>query len=284
MQQAHRQRQFQMVDVFAEQALHGNPLPVVVDSDGLDGEDMLRITRWMNQSETTFLLPPSNPAADYQVRIFTLERELPFAGHPTLGSCFVWLQQGGQAKDPGRIVQQCEGGLIPIRRRGEQLAFAAPPLVRSGPVDDDKIDEVASVLRIARNDIVDIQWADNGPGWIGVLLASADAVLGLEPATSHEARIDIGVVGPYPQGQEFAFELRAFFTDHKHALREDPVTGSLNASIAQWLIQSQRARPPYTARQGTCLERSGRIHVSRQDGAVWIGGRVTSLIEGVCSF
>lgn len=276
-------RRFQMVDVFTERPLFGNPLPVVVDCDGLSGEDMLRITRWMNQSETTFLLPPSNPGADYRVRIFTLERELPFAGHPTLGTCYVWLQHGGRPLKPGQIVQECGAGLIPIRRQGEQLAFAAPPLQRSGPVEAGKIAEVADVLRISRGDIVDIEWVDNGPGWIGVLLASAEAVLDLHPAGSHEARIDIGVVGPYPQGHEFAFELRAFYTDHNHSIREDPVTGSLNASVAQWLIASGRAQPPYTARQGTRLGRSGRISVSREDGEIWIGGRVVSLVEGTCS-
>jgi len=276
-------RRFQMVDVFAEQLLYGNPLPVVVDSDGLSGEDMLRITRWMNQSETTFLLPPSDPKADYRVRIFTLERELPFAGHPTLGTCYVWLQHGGQPNNPELIVQECGAGLIPIRRQGKQLAFAAPPLQRSGPVEDAKIEEVANVLRISRREMVDIEWVDNGPGWIGVLLGSAKAVLELDPAGSHEATIDIGVVGPYPQGHEFAFELRAFYTDQNNSMREDPVTGSLNASVAQWLIASGRAQPPYMAHQGTCLGRSGRIHVAQEGGEIWIGGRVISLIEGTCS-
>lgn len=273
-----------MVDVFAEQPLYGNPLPVVVDSEGLSGEDMLRITRWMNQSETTFILPPSDPGADFRVRIFTLERELPFAGHPTLGTCYVWLEHGGQPRNPEVIMQECGAGLIAIRRQDKALAFAAPPLQRSGPVDDDKIEEVARVLRIPRTDIVDIQWADNGPGWIGVLLASAEAVLELDPVGSHEATIDIGVVGPYPQGHEFAFELRAFYTDQNNAMREDPVTGSLNASIAQWLIASDRAQTPYMAHQGTSLDRSGRIHVTQEDGEIWIGGRVISLIDGTCTF
>lgn len=281
--QSPQNRRFQMVDVFAEQPLYGNPLPVVVDSDGLSGEDMLRITRWINQSETTFLLPPSDPRADYRVRIFTLQRELPFAGHPTLGTCYVWLEHGGQPRDPGMIMQECGAGLIPIRRQDKQLAFAAPPLQRSGPVADDKIDEVANVLRISRSEIVDIQWVDNGPGWIGVLLASAEEVLDLDPAGSHEATIDIGVVGPYPQGHEFAFELRAFYTDQNNSMREDPVTGSLNASIAQWMIDSVRAQPPYLAHQGTCLDRSGRIYVAQEGGEIWIGGRVISLIDGTCS-
>lgn len=273
-----------MVDVFAEQPLFGNPLPVVVDGDGLNGEDMQRITRWMNQSETTFLLPPTEPEADYRVRIFTLERELPFAGHPTLGTCYVWLEHGGQPRDPGVIVQECGAGLIHIRRQGGRLAFAAPPLQRSGAVEDAAIEEVCRVLRISRSDIIDVEWADNGPGWIGVMLESAEAVLDLQPAGRHEGPIDIGVVGLYPQGHEFAYELRAFFTDQNNSIREDPVTGSLNASIAQWLIAGGRVRPPYVARQGTCLGRSGRISVAREGREIWIGGRVFSLIEGTGTF
>lgn len=273
-----------MVDVFAETPLFGNPLPVVIDCEGLSGEDMMRITRWMNQSETTFLLPPSTPEADYRVRIFTLERELPFAGHPTLGTCFVWLQHGGQPRNASRIMQECDAGLIPIRREGDRLAFAAPPLQRSGPVEDAKIDEVCAVLGIDRSEIIDIEWSDNGPGWIGVLLTSAQAVLDLKPAGKHETRIDIGVVGPYPEGHEFAYELRAFFTDQHYNMMEDPVTGSLNASIAQWMIASGRAQPPYFAQQGTRLGRAGRIAITEQDGDIWIGGKVISLIEGSCTF
>lgn len=275
---------FQMVDVFAEEALLGNPLPVVVDSKGLSGEEMQRITRWMNQSITAFLLPPSDPEADYRVRIFSLTRELTFAGHSTLGTCYVWLKHGGQPKDPGLIVQECGAGLIRIRRNGKQLAFAAPPLQRSGPVENAKIEEVASVLGISRDEMADIEWVDNGPGWIGVLLGSAKEVLDLDPAGRHEAPIEIGVVGPYPQDHKYAFELRAFYSDQHNRIREDSVTGSLHASIAQWLIASERAQPPYTAQQGTRLDRAGRIHVTHEDGEIWIGGGVISLIDGTYSF
>ena len=277
-----------MVDVFSEQPLLGNPLPVVIDAEGLDSDDMMRITRWMNQSETTFLLPPTHAGADYRVRIFTLERELPFAGHPTLGTCHVWLNNGGRPRNAGRILQECGAGLIPIRPardvQGDLLSFAAPPLLRSGPVDDDEAREVARVLGISTDDMVAIEWADNGPGWIGVLLDSARAVLDLRPAGSHHRRIEIGVVGPYPDGHEFEYELRALYSDQTGSLREDPVTGSLNASVAQWLIGSGRAVPPYRAHQGTCVGRSGTIYIARDDEGIWVGGRVTALIRGNCFF
>ncbi len=273
-------RRFQMVDVFAERPLSGNPLPVVVDSEHLTTEDMLEVTRWMNQSETTFLLPPTHPDADYRVRIFTLGGELPFAGHPTLGTCFVWLSYQDQAELPERIVQECEAGLIKIKRHDEQLAFAAPALQRSGAVSPEKVSEVADVLGISPSEIVDINWVDNGPGWVGVLLNSAETVLALQPASSHNARIDIGVVGPYPEAHAPAFELRAFYTDQHLAMREDPVTGSLNASMAQWLIGSGRAQPPYFAQHGTCLGRADRIGVTADDQDIWIGGSVIRLVEG----
>jgi len=273
-------RRFEMVDVFASEPLRGNPLPVVVDADGLDGDDMMRITRWMNQSETTFLLPPTDAQADYRVRIFTLERELPFAGHPTLGTGHVWLGRGGKPRTAGRIVQQCGAGLVTLRPAHGGLSFAAPPLLRSGPVDEDKAREVATVLGIPVSAMRAIEWADNGPGWLVVLLDSAQAVLDLEPARHHPSRLEIGVAGPYPEGHEFAYELRALFSDAHGNLLEDPVTGSLNASIAQWLIASGRVRAPYVAHQGTRLGRSGRVRVEQDQGETWIGGRVTTIVEG----
>ncbi len=276
---------FQMVDVFGEAPFTGNPLAVVADATDLDTETMQRITRWLNLSETTFLLPPTDRQADYRVRIFTLERELPFAGHPTLGSCHAWLADGGVPKQAGRIVQECGAGLIPIRQEGGLLAFAAPPLMRSGPVDEEKLDEVAGVLGIARSEIVEAQWIDNGPGWIGVLLESADAVLALRPARSHPRRIDIGVVGPHAPGGDAAFELRAFFSDSHGGLVEDPVTGSLNASAAQWMLGSGRGHAPYVAAQGTALGRTGRVRVEQDSaGAIWIGGRTLSLFRGETGF
>ncbi len=276
---------FQMVDVFGEEPFTGNPLAVVADAVDLDTETMQRITRWLNLSETTFLLPPTSPHADYRVRIFTLERELPFAGHPTLGSCHAWLADGGVPKQAGTIVQECGAGLIPIRQEGELLAFAAPPLMRSGPVEEEKLDEVAGVLGISRSAIIEAQWIDNGPGWIGVLLGSADAVLALRPARSHPRRIDIGVVGPHAPGGDIAFELRAFFSDSHGGLVEDPVTGSLNASVAQWMLGSGRGIAPYVAAQGTALGRTGRVRVDQDSaGAIWIGGRTLSLFRGETGF
>ncbi len=275
---------FHVVDVFADQALLGNPLPVIVDSKGLSGEEMLRIARWMNQSITTFLLPPTDPQADYRTRIFSLQRELSFAGHSTLGTCYVWLKHGGEPKDPELIVQECGAGLIRIRRDGKQLAFAAPPLQRSGPVDNAKIEEVASILRISRDKIVDVEWVDNGPGWVGVLLGSAKEVLDLDPAGSYESSVEIGVVGPYPEGHQFAFELRAFYSDQYKRIREDAVTGSLHAAMAQWLIATERAHPPYISHQGSRLDRAGRIHVTREDDEIWIGGGAISVIDGTYAF
>jgi PhzF family phenazine biosynthesis protein len=274
-------RPFQTVDVFHSEPLSGNPLAVVFDAEGLTTEQMQHITRWFNLSETSFLLPPTSKDADYRVRIFTLERELPFAGHPTLGTCHAWLTAGGKPRDKSRIVQECGAGLVPLRRSNDLLAFAAPPLVKGGPVEGEKIDEVCRVLRIERSSIIDSQWADNGPGWVAVQLESAEAVLAIQPAATHPRRIDIGVVGFHPRGGDIAYEIRAIFADHRGMLLEDPVTGSLNASVAQWLIGTGRVKPPYTASQGTRLGRSGRIFIDRDpEGRIWVGGRTTTLVSG----
>jgi PhzF family phenazine biosynthesis protein len=277
-------RRFHLVDVFGDGPFTGNALAVVADASDLDSETMQTITRWFNLSETTFLLPPTEPEADYRVRIFTLERELPFAGHPTLGSCHAWLSAGGQPKRADRIVQQCGAGLIPLRRNQQGLAFSAPPLLRDGPLDDAKIDEIVELLGIRRSDIVEARWADNGPGWAAVLLSSAEAVLAIEPSRGHPRRIDVGVIGPYPAGSDIAFELRTFFSDQHGAIVEDPVTGSFNASAAQWMLASGRARSPYLASQGTRLGRRGRIRIDEEDGALWIGGATATLFSGEASF
>lgn len=272
------------MDVFHDQAFSGNPLAVVLDGDGISTEEMQRVTRWLNLSETTFLLPPTRRDADYRVRIFTLEREMPFAGHPTLGSCHAWLALGGKPHNDSNIVQECGAGLVPIHRSETRFAFAAPPLIRSGQVDESKVQEIANFLRIDRSKIVDSQWADNGPGWIVVLLESAEAVLALNPLRDYATRLDIGVVGPYPADSTVAFELRAFFSDHNGSIVEDPVTGSLNASTAQWLLSSGRAIAPYMASQGARLGRTGRIFIEQdRAGTVWIGGRTITLFSGVCS-
>lgn len=281
----HVNRRFQLVDVFHDQPFSGNPLAVVLDADGLSTEDMQRVTRWLNLSETTFLLPPTTAGADYRVRIFTLEREMPFAGHPTLGSCYAWLGAGGKPHRDAEVIQECGAGLVPIRRNEANLAFAAPPLIRSGQVDEANIEAITQFLRIDRSSIVDANWADNGPGWIAILLESAEAVLALNPPRDYPTRIDIGVVGPYPPGSPAAFELRAFFSDHNGGVVEDPVTGSLNAAAAQWLLSSGRAVAPYTASQGTRLSRTGRIFINQdQTGAVWVGGKTSTLFSGVGSF
>lgn len=275
------QRRFQIVDVFANTPFRGNPVAVVLDADGLDTDGMLAITRWMNLSETTFLLPPSVGSADYAVRIFTLEREMPFAGHPTLGSCRAWLTAGNRPGEPGRVVQECGAGLIDIKDDGASLAFAAPPLLKSGSVDADKADEVCRFLALDRESVVEMAWVDNGPGWIGVLLDSAAAVRALRPAASHPSRIDVGVVGPCTADEDADFELRALFSDHTGAIREDPVTGSLNASVAQWLLGAGRVTAPYLARQGGEVGRDGRIAISEDAaGTIWVGGAATVLVQG----
>jgi PhzF family phenazine biosynthesis protein len=270
-------RQFRQVDVFTAVPYRGNPLAVVHDAEGLTTEQMQQFANWTNLSETTFLLPPSDEQADYRVRIFTPTLELPFAGHPTLGTCHAWLEAGGQSRAPGTVVQQCGAGLISIRQDAGLLHFAAPPLVRSGPVDEPLARQLAGILGIDRGEIVDLQWADNGPGWIAVLLASADAVLAVRPGP---ADLDIGIAGPYPAGSPAAFEVRAFFPKDGVTI-EDPVTGSFNASLAQWLISSGQARAPYLVRQGTAVGRDGQVHISTgPDGSVWVGGGVVTCISG----
>ena len=270
-------RQFRQVDVFTSTPYRGNALAVVFGADGLTTEQMQRFANWTNLSETTFLLVPDDDGADYQVRIFTASRELPFAGHPTLGTCHAWLEAGGRPRQAGVVVQQCEAGLITIRQDDGGLAFAAPPLLRSGPVDEPLAQRIADILRIGREEIVDLQWADNGPGWIAVLLASADAVLAIRPGPTD---LEIGVAGPHPPGGPATFEVRAF-TASDGGTAEDPVTGSLNASLAQWLLATGRAQAPYLARQGTALGRNGQVRItSDPDGAVWVGGSTVTCISG----
>jgi PhzF family phenazine biosynthesis protein len=269
-------RSFAQVDVFTTTPYRGNPVAVVLDGGGLAVEQMQRFAHWTNLSETTFVLPPTEPGADYQVRIFTPTAELPFAGHPTLGTCHAWLADHGSPSGDV-VVQQCGAGLVAVRRTADGLAFAAPPLVRSGPVEEPLVEHIASVLGIPRAEILDAEWADNGPGWAAVLLASAEAVLELRPGL---VDLDLGVVGPYPPGSPQSFEVRAFFTKDG-ATAEDPVTGSLNASLAQWLLRTGRAKVPYVASQGTALGRSGRVHVSSDpDGTIWVGGGTVTCVHG----
>ena len=268
------QRRYAQVDVFTEVAFGGNPVAVILDAEDLDTEQMQRIAHWTNLSETTFVLAPTAPGAHYRVRIFTPVAELPFAGHPTLGTCHAWLQAGGDASDV--IVQECEAGLIEVRRTDAGLAFAAPPLLRSGPVDEGLVADVAGAFGLDPARIVAAEWIDNGPGWMGLLLDSAETVLAVRPAFIDQ---DVGLVGPHPAGHETALELRGFFPKDG-ALVEDPVTGSLNASVAQWLSRTGHVELPYVAAQGTALGRSGRIHVSEAGGDIWIGGGTCTRILG----
>jgi PhzF family phenazine biosynthesis protein len=270
-------RPFAQIDVFGSGPCSGNPVAVVLDAEGMTDAEMQRFARWTNLAETTFVLPPTRAESDYRVRIFTPVLELPFAGHPTLGTCHAWIEAGGEARDSAEIVQECEAGLIRIRREGERLAFEAPPLVRSGPASEEEAAKVAAALSLDPGEMLAVEWVDNGPGWIAVLLQSAERVLELRPGALD---FDLGAVGFHPPGAEAAIELRAWAPVNGLAA-EDPVTGSLNASVAQWLLGSGRLTAPYLAHQGTAIARAGRIHVSQDsEGAIWIGGRAETVIAG----
>jgi PhzF family phenazine biosynthesis protein len=273
-----KQRLFAQVDVFTAVPYLGNPLAVVMDGTGLSTAHMQAFTDWTNLSEATFVLPPTHPQADYAVRIFCPRRELPFAGHPTLGTCHAWLQAGGVPK--GRdVVQECGVGLVNIQRQGPRLAFAAPPLRRGGPLDEADVQLIAKGLGVARQDIVHHAWCNNGPQWRGVMLGSAEQVLALKPDPEILKGLDIGVVAPLSKG-EAQFEVRAFFPGN-NGRAEDPVTGSLNAAIGQWLIEAGLAPNSYVASQGACLARAGRVYVHRDaQNQVWVGGESVTCIEG----
>ncbi|MBT4984807.1 MAG: PhzF family phenazine biosynthesis protein [Ilumatobacter sp.] len=274
-----RTYRFDQVDVFAAGPFTGNPLAVLHQAQDLSATTMQTVTRWTNLSEVAFLLAPTVAAADYRVRIFEPKSELPFAGHPTLGACAAWLAAGGIPKRDGVIVQECGAGLIKIRQSASgALAFAAPPMTRHEPVDANDLDRVLDVLGIDAADVVDSSWIDNGPGWMGLLLSSAQHVLGLPAPTATASHFDVGVVGLHPVGHVATIELRAFFNDPNGSIREDPVTGSLNASVAQWLLAMGIVEAPYVAAQTT-----GSISVEQADGEIWVGGvadvRVSGTIE-----
>ncbi len=269
-------RPFRQVDVFGSGPYSGNPVAVVLDGRGLSDEEMQRFANWTNLSETTFVLPADDPEADYRLRIFTPVAELPFAGHPTLGSAQAWLGSGGSPRRPNVVVQECGAGLVKLRPTADRVAFEAPPMVRSAPVDEDLVEELAAVFGIDHAAIADSHWVDNGPGWVALLLSSADDVLAVRPGFVERS---VGLVGPYPPEGPAAFEVRAFFpTDD--AMVEDPVTGSLNASVAQWLLSSGRATAPYVASQGTVLGRAGRVFIEEHEGSVWVGGAAVTCVEG----
>lgn len=274
-----RIRPFAQVDVFTAVPYAGNPVAVVLDGEGLSDEEMAAFARWTNLSETTFVLPAQDPGADYRLRIFTPGRELPFAGHPTLGSAHAWLAAGGAPRGED-IVQECGVGRVTIRRTGGRLAFAAPELLRAGPVDALTLSAVGESLGISENEILDAAWVDNGPGWVGVRLADGQAVRALEPRTdvivAHDLKI--GVIGLWSQPAAIAAEVRAFIPSA--GIAEDPVTGSLNAGLAQWLTGSGVLPDSYVAGQGSALGRDGRVHVDRADGDIWVGGDCVTCIEG----
>ncbi|HWV77310.1 MAG TPA: PhzF family phenazine biosynthesis protein [Isoptericola sp.] len=276
---------FRQVDVFATGPLTGNPVAVVHDADDLDDAQMAAFARWTNLSETTFLLSPTTPDADYRLRIWTPGGELPFAGHPTLGTAHAWLEAGGTARSAEQVVQECGVGLVTVRRDGgsdegaERLAFAAPPLRRSGAVGPEDLAQLARGLRVSVADIEDAAWVDNGPGWVAARLRDAAAVLAVEPDLAAFGGLKIGVVGTYAPGEsDAAVEVRAFVPDI--GVAEDPVTGSLNAGLGQWLAGGLLP-PSYIASQGTALGRRGRVHVRRDaDGDVWVGGAAVTTIAG----
>ena len=275
---------FQQLDVFATGSFSGNPLAVVLGADALDDAQMQAFASWTNLSETTFLLQPSLAEADYRVRIFTPGGELPFAGHPTLGSCHAWLAAGGRPQGD-EIVQECGVGPVRLRREGDSLAFAAPALRRSGPVEAEVLDKIARSLRIPAAAVRASNWVDNGPGWVAVLLGRRADVLALQPDYAAMAGLVLGVVAPWDpmtDGAEAQFEVRAFVPGL--GVPEDPVTGSLNAGLAQWLIGAGLAPSSYVARQGTALGRAGRIEIRRQGADIWVGGKSVIRLRGHAAF
>lgn len=272
-------RPFSQVDVFGADPLMGNPVAVVHGAEGIDDDTLAAFARWTNLSETTFLLPPTDEHADYRLRIFTPGAELPFAGHPTLGSAHAWLEAGGDPHREGTVVQECGIGLVELRRQRSELSFAAPRLLRSGPVEEEVLDRVMTALRIAPDDVVASAWVDNGPGWVGVQLAGAEQVVALEPDFARMRGLDVGVIGAHGDGGPADYEVRAFCPDY--SIPEDPVTGSLNAGFAVWLMGEGRAPSSYTVRQGTALGRRGDVTLSTgDDGRIWVGGSCRTLVRG----
>ena len=275
-----RERRFAQVDVFTDQPMRGNPLAVVVDAEGLDDATMAAFARWTQLSETTFLLPPTDPAADYRVRIFTPGGELPFAGHPTLGSARVWLDHGGRPRRAGEVVQQCGVGLVPLRHDAEAggLAFQAPPMRRRA-VEADLLAAVCAALGLAADEVLAAQWLDNGPDWLTLRLPSAERVLAVQPdQAALKSLAKVGLVGSYATGGVADVELRAFAAPL--GVAEDPVTGSLNASVAQWLMDEGVLPERYVASQGRAMGRAGRITLARDADGLWVGGDVAPCIAG----
>jgi PhzF family phenazine biosynthesis protein len=269
---------FSQVDVFAPGPKPGNPVAVVHNADGLTAEQMQSFANWTNLSETTFLLKPTQPEADYRLRIFTPASELPFAGHPTLGSAHAWLENGGQPRRSGELVQECEVGLVKISQTTDEQFFEAPPLRRSGPVEPEVLEQAIVSLGIPAEQVLDSNWVDNGPGWLGIRLASARQVLDLAPDFVAMGKLNVGVIGAYGDGGPADFEVRGFVPGLD--IPEDPVTGSLNAGLAQWLIGSGVAEGNYTVSQGTVLGRGGRLTITTEGDSIWVGGTSRTVIRG----
>lgn len=267
-------RPFKQVDVFTDTLGLGNPVAVVLDAEGLADETLFEFARWTNLSETTFVLPPTHVDADYRVRILTPTAEFPFAGHPTLGTCHAWLEAGGVPKQPGMIVQECGVGLVPIRQDGQRLAFATPPLMRSGAPTNAERESAIAALGIEPSQVLDAAWIDNGPGWLGVLVDSVATIDALQPTLNPGAILGVVAV----TGGDPAVKVRAFFD--AGGTREDPVTGSLNGSIAQWLLGNGMLSAPYRSSQGTSMQRDGKIFIDEQDGEIWVGGHAVTGIDG----
>jgi PhzF family phenazine biosynthesis protein len=294
-------RPFAEIDVFSNGAFSGNPLAVVLDGSDLSTAQMQMFANWTNFSETTFVLPPTHAQADYAVRIFTPTLELPFAGHPTLGTCFALLRSAVKPKTPGVMTQECAAGLIHIKITDEKLAFAAPPLRRDDVLPAPQIDALAKGLGLSPSDVVRGQWCDNGPAWRGLLLHSHAALMKAKPdvallrqAIANEASAsmpklgliapapilpDLGLIAATPLHSGVDFEVRAFFPGG-NSYFEDPVTGSLNAGLAQWLIGCRIAKPSYVVAQGSALGRNGRVYVTSDENHIWIGGNCTAAVSG----
>lgn len=270
---------FSQVDVFSSEPVKGNPVAVVHGADSLTDEQMAQFARWTNLSETTFLLEATDPDADFRVRIFTPGGELPFAGHPTLGTCHVWLEKGGEPAREDVVIQECGLGLITLRRESGKLAFAAPALLRSGAPSEEDLSQVVASLGISDDQVLGASWVDNGPGWFGVELDSAQTVLALEPDMSLMGDFKVGVIGKYFDGGPADVEVRAFVPSL--GVPEDPVTGSLNAGLAGWLIGEDRLPGSYVASQGTALGRSGRVFIEQDDDGVWVGGHALTCVDGL---
>lgn len=269
-----------LIDVFGSCPLSGNPLAVVRGGEGLSDAQMQALTRWLGFSETTFLLPPTDPRADYRVRIFYPAGELPFAGHPTLGTARAWLAAGGVPGEAGRIVQECGIGLVDVREIAGRLAFRAPPLRVSGPLSVDERAEAIRIAGVREEQVVEAIHADNGPGWKLLILRSAQDVLAANPVARVPVPTDVGLVGAWADDRDIEFEVRAFFADPTGRLCEDPVTGSLNAAVALTMFERGLADAGYVAAQGSKVGAAGRVHVSRDGNDAWIGGDAVVLSQG----